>query len=449
MSSRMSPHDGPVAAGKTFRRAESGVMHAGAELRLGLTGPVVTPIFQTAAYELPSAAAAADIFDLRVDGHAYTRLNNPTCDVLEARIAAVDGGTAALAVSSGQAAVALALLNLCQVGDNLVSSNELYGGTWNLLTNTFARFGIETRFVSPDDPKNFAEATDERTRCYFAETLPNPKLQVFPIEEVAELAELTGVPLVLDNTLLPMVCRPLSFGAHILVYSATKYIDGHGNALGGLIVDSNRFDWSRHAARHPLVTQPDPAHGGVVWTETEGKLASSLGRSPYLLKARETLLRDLGPCLSPFNAFLLLQGIETLPLRMRAHGENAQAVACFLAEQPSVASVRYPSLSEGVQAGLVRRYLGGNGGPLVHCELAGGEAAGRRFIESLGLISHVTNIGDVRSMATHPASTTHAQLPEADQLAAGVTPGSIRLSIGLEHIDDLIDDLTGALAAAA
>jgi O-acetylhomoserine (thiol)-lyase len=433
--------------GKAYRQPESGVMHAGAELRSGRTGPVVTPIFQTAAYELPSADTAAGIFDLRVDGHAYTRLNNPTCDVLEARIAAVDGAAAALAVSSGQAAITLALLNLCQAGDNLVSSNQLYGGTWNLLANTFARFGIETRFVSPDDPKSFADATDERTRCYFGETLPNPRLRLFPIEEVAELAELAGVPLVLDNTLLPMVCRPLAFGAHILVYSATKYIGGHGNALGGLIVDANTFDWTRHADRHPLMTQPDAAHGGVVWTRTGTELGSSLGRSPYLLKARETLLRDLGPCLSPFNAFLLIQGIETLPLRMRAHGENARAVAHFLAAHPAVASVRHPSLSKGDEAGLVRQYLGGNGGPLVQFELTGGQRAGSRFIESLQMISHVTNIGDVRSMATHPASTTHAQLPAADQLAAGVTPGSIRLAIGLEHVDDLLDDLTSALAA--
>lgn len=444
----MSGRDRPVVPGKAYRHDESGVLHAGAELRLGLTCPVATPIFQTAAYELPSAALAADIFDLRADGHAYTRLNNPTCDVLEARMAAVDHAAAALAVSSGQAAITVALLNLCRAGDNLVSSNELYGGTWNLLANTFARFGIQTRFVSPEDPKNFVDATDDRTRCYFGETLPNPKLRVFPIEAVAELAERDGVPLILDNTMLPFVCRPLEFGAHILVYSATKYIGGHGSALGGLIVDSNTFDWSRHSARHPLMTEPDPAHGGMVWINAGTTLDSALGSSPYLLKARETLLRDLGTCLSPFNAFLLIQGIETLPLRMRAHGDNAARVASFLAGHPAVVSVRHPSLSTGDEPELVRRYLGGNGGPLVQFELTGGQIAGCRFIESLNLISHVTNVGDVRSMATHPASTTHAQLPEAEQLSAGVTPGSIRLSIGLEHIDDLIDDLSNALTVA-
>lgn len=423
-------------------------MHAGAELRLGLTGPVVTPIFQTAAYELPSTQAAADIFDLRADGHAYTRLNNPTCDVLEARMAEVDGAAAALAVSSGQAAIAIGLLNLCQAGDNIVSSNELYGGTWNLLGNTFARFGIQTRFVSPDDPKNFVDATDERTRCYFAETLPNPGLRVFPVEPVAELAEQVGVPLVLDNTMVPYVCRPMDFGAHIVIYSATKYVGGHGSALGGIILDSGAFEWTRHAERHPLMTEPDPAHGGVVWTHTGTHLESSLGRSGYLLKARETLVRDLGPCLSPFNAFLLIQGIETLPLRMRAHGHNAAEVARFLDGHPAVASVRHPSLYVGDEATLVKRYLGGNGGPLIQFELVGGQVAGCRFIEALNLVSHVTNVGDVRSMATHPASTTHAQLPEADRLAAGVTEGSVRLSIGLEHIDDLIADLTNALGEA-
>ena len=444
----MTPPDRLVDHGKAFASAQSAAVHAGYAVRTGLTPPVVTPIFQTAAYELPDAATAADIFDLRQDGHAYTRLNNPTCDVLEERMAALDGGAAALAVASGQAAIALALLNLCQAGDNLVSSMELYGGTWNLLTNTFARFGIETRFVDPGDPENFARATDERTRAYFGETLPNPRLRVFPIAEVAQVAELAGVPLVLDNTILPFVCRPIEHGAHILVYSATKYIGGHGSTLGGIIVDSGRFDWRRHAVRHPLMTEPDASHGGAVWPETGGALDSSLGRSPYLLKARETLLRDLGPCLSPFNAWLLIQGIETLPLRMPVHGANASRVARYLAQHPRVASVRHPDLAEGAEAEQVARYLGGNGGPLVQFELVGGRKAGCRFIDSLRLFSHVTNIGDVRSLATHPASTTHAQLPEAEQLAAGVTQGSVRLAVGIEDPGDLIADLEQALDAA-
>lgn len=443
----MSQHEGVMKA-KTFRTAETAAIHGGYEWRLGITPPIVTPIFQTSAYELPSTADAAGIFDLQQDGHAYTRLNNPTCDVLEERMAAVEGAAAGLAVASGQAAIALAVLNLCQAGDNIVSSNELYGGTWNLLANTLKRMGIETRFVSPSDPKNFAAATDERTRLYFGETLPNPRLSVFPIEAVAELAEQAGVPLILDNTMVPYVCRPMEHGAHIVVYSATKYIGGHGSTLGGLILDSGRFDWEAHAERHPLLTQPDAAHGGAVWTRTGKSLDTALGRSSYLLKARETLMRDLGPCLSPFNAWLLLQGMETLHLRMRAHGENAAAVARFLEQHPKVGAVRHPSLATGEQAELAARYFGANGGPLVQFELTGGREAGCTFIESLGLISHATNVGDVRSLATHPASTTHAQLPEQEQLAAGVTQGSIRLAVGIEHIDDLLADLGQALDRA-
>ena len=445
----MSPSElPPVDHGKSFTSTRSAAIHAGHAVRSGSTPAVSTPIFQTAAFELPNTAAAADIINLRQDGYAYTRLNNPTCDVLEERMAALDGGAAALAVSSGQAAIALALLNICQAGDNLVSSTELYGGTWNLLTNTFARFGIETRFVDPGDPENFARAADGRTRAFFGETLPNPRLRVFPIAEVAALAESAGVPLVLDNTMLPTVCRPIEHGAHILVYSATKYIGGHGSTLGGIIVDSGRFDWERHGAQHPLMTEPDAAHGGMRWPSTLGLLDSALGRSPYLLKARETLLRDLGPCLSPFNAWLLIQGIETLPLRMPVHDRNASRVAHYLAEHPKVAAVKHPHLTEGEEAEQVKRYLGENGGPLVQFELAGGRESGCRFIESLKLFSHVTNIGDVRSLATHPASTTHAQLPEADQIAAGVTQGSVRLAVGVEDADDLLADLEQALEVA-
>lgn len=433
---------------QAYTHRESATIHGGSEVRMGLTDPVVTPIFQTVAYMLPSAQAAADIFDLHVDGHAYTRLNNPTCDVLEERMARIDGGAAALAVASGQAAIALAVLNLCQAGDNLVSSDELYGGTWTLLAKTLGRFGIEARFVSPDKPENFAAATDDKTRCYFAETLPNPRLRLFPIEEVAQLARATGVPLILDNTMLPFACRPIEHGADIVVYSATKYIGGHGAALGGLVVDSGNFDWARHASRFPLLTEPDQAHGGMVWTQTGQELASSLGRSSYLLKMRETLLRDLGPCLSPFNAFLLIQGLETLPLRSRAHSDNALIVCRFLAGHPKVSRVIHPSLTTGDEADRVARYLTGYG-PLVSFELTGGRSMGARFVEALRLISHVTNIGDVRSYATHPASTTHAQLPEAQQLAAGVTQGGVRLAIGLEHPDDLLADLAQALEAAS
>lgn len=428
-------------------RPESAAIRGGEAARMGWTSPVVTPIFQTAAYSLSSAEQAAQIFDLGQDGHAYTRLNNPTNDVLEERVAHLDGAAAGLAVASGQAAIALALLNLCQAGDNLVSSTELYGGTWNLFANTFRRMGIEVRFVSPDDPGNFALATDEHTRCYFAETLPNPRLRMFPIEETAALGLARGIPLVVDNTVLPYVCQPMAHGADIVVYSATKYLGGHGSALGGVITDSGRFDWAKHAARHPMMTEPDSAHGGVHWLEAGSRLTDHLGRSPFLLKARETLLRDLGPALSPFNAFLLIQGVETLPLRMRAHSDNSAAVADYLAEHPQVATVQHPSRAEGAEAERVKRYLRFGYGPMVHFELNGGRAAGKTFVERLRMITHATNIGDVRTIVTHPASTTHAQLPEADQRAAGVTPGSIRLAVGIEHIDDLLTDLGQALDA--
>jgi len=437
-----------MTSGQDKTHVETAAIRGGESSRLGLTPPVITPIYQTAAFSLPSASAAAGIFSLDEDGHAYSRLNNPTCDVLEERMAEIDRAADALAVASGQAAVTLSLLNLCQAGDNFVSSNELYGGTWNLMANTLRRMGIEARFVSPDDPRNFAAATDDRTRCYFGETLPNPRLRVFPIFDVAGIAAPRGIPLIVDNTMLPSVCRPLDHGADIVVYSATKYIGGHGSTIGGLIVDGGKFDWQRHSSRHPLMTEPDVAHGNILWTSAGANLSTHFARSPYLLKARETLLRDIGPCLSPFNAFLLIQGLETLPLRMRSHSANAQRVAEYLKDHPKVDRICYPGLAEGVELDLVKRYLSYGGGPLLQFELHGGREAGGRFIEALGLISHVTNIGDVRTMATHPASTTHAQLPEADQRAAGVTPGSIRLSVGIEHADDLIADLSQALERA-
>ncbi|MFI6640273.1 O-acetylhomoserine aminocarboxypropyltransferase/cysteine synthase family protein [Streptomyces sp. NPDC050504] len=429
-----------------YVRRESATVQGGRHVRMGVNPPLITPIYMTAAYEFPDADMAAGLFGLEGNGHAYTRLGNPTLNVFEERMAQIDGGVAGLATASGHAAVTLSILNLVEAGDNIVSSNELFGGIWSLLGATLRRLGVDTRFVSPADPKNFEEATDDRTRLYFGETLPNPRLRIFPIGEVAEIGARYGIPLIMDNTLQPFTCRPFDHGAAVSVYSGTKYLGGHGSAIGGVIVDSGNFDWD-NSPRHPQMTLPDPAYGNVVWGEECRKLPDTRGRSSYLFKARETLLRDLGLCLSPFNAFLILQGIETLPLRMPAHSDNALKVAEFLVGHPKVDLVRHPSLAEGTEAEQVERYLGGGFGPMVMVELKGGRKAGARFIEGLKLFSHVTNVGDVRSLATHPASTTHAHLPEKDLLGAGITQGSVRLAVGLEHPDDLIHDLEQALAA--
>ena len=369
---------------------------------------------------------------------------NPTCDVLEQRITALEGGVAALAVSSGQAASAISIQNIARAGDNIVSSTDLYGGTWNLFANTFENFGIEVRFVDPSDPENFRRATDDRTRAYYAETLPNPKLRVFPIREVADIGEELGVPLIVDNTAAPVICRPFDHGAHVIVYSTTKYIGGHGNSIGGIIVDSGRFDWEKHAARFPLLNEPDPSYHGAVWTEA----VKPLGPIAYILKARVTLQRDLGYAVSPFNAFQFIQGLETLPLRMREHCRNAAAVAEYLDGHPAVARVIYAGFHEGEQKRRAETYLNGGFGGLVGFELKQGREAGQRFIDALGLFYHVANIGDARSLAIHPASTTHSQLSEEDQRATGVTQGYIRLSVGIEHIDDILADLEQALYAA-
>jgi len=406
------------------------------------TGAVAVPIYQTTSYEFQDSGHAANLFALKELGNIYTRIMNPTCDVLEQRVTAIEGGAAALAVSSGQAASAMAIQNIAGTGDNIVSSTDLYGGTWNLFANTFKTFGIEVRFVDPSDPENFRRATDDRTRAYYAETLPNPKLQVFPIGEVAAIGEELGVPLIVDNTAAPVICQPFKHGAHIIVYSTTKYIGGHGTSIGGLLVDSGTFDWEKHAERFPLLNQPDPSYHGAVWTEA----VKPLGPIAYILKARVTLQRDLGYAMSPFNAFLFLQGLETLPLRIREHCRNASAVAKFLEGHPEVTKVIHPSLQDGESRRRADAYLNGGYGGLVGFELAGGLEAGRRFIDNLQLFYHVANLGDARSLAIHPASTTHSQLSPEDQIATGVTDGYVRLSIGLEHIDDILADLDQALA---
>ncbi|MFO1152234.1 MAG: PLP-dependent transferase [Rhodospirillales bacterium] len=407
------------------------------------TGAVAVPIYQTTSYQFRDTDHAASLFALQELGNIYTRIMNPTTDVLEQRIAALEGGVAALAVASGQAASALAIQNLAVAGDNIVSSTDLYGGTWNLFANTLKQQGIEVRFVDPADPAQFGAATDARTRAYYAETLPNPKLTVFPIAEVAAIGRPLGIPLIMDNTAAPLLARPFAHGATIIVYSATKYLGGHGNSIGGLIIDGGNFDWSAQPERQPRLNSPDPSYHGAIWTEA----AKPLGPIAYILKARVTLLRDLGPALSPFNAFLILQGIETLALRMRALSANAEAVARFLTESSAVRRVTYPSLHAGEQRRRADTYLSGGFGGLIVFELKDGLEAGRRFIDALRLFYHVANIGDARSLAIHPASTTHSQLTVAEQLASGVKEGDVRLSIGIEHIDDLLADLDQALKA--
>ncbi len=408
------------------------------------TNAVAVPIYQTTAYQFDSAGHAADLFALKELGNIYTRIMNPTVDVLEKRLAALEGGVAALAVASGQAASALAVQNLARAGDNVVSSTDLYGGTWNLFANTLKDQGIEVRFVDPEDPEGFARATDARTRAYYAETLPNPKLRVFPIGEVAAIGRRFGVPLIMDNTAAPLLVRPFDHGAAVVMYSATKWLGGHGNSIGGVLIDGGNFDWAAFPERQPLLNRPDPSYHGAVWSEA----AKPLGPIAYILKARVTLLRDLGAAISPFNAFLILQGIETLALRMRAHSENAEAVAAFLARHPDVTRVIHPSHAEGVALARAQRYMPGGKGGLVGFELKEGAEAGRRFIDALKLFYHVANIGDARSLAIHPATTTHSQLSPAEQVASGVSPGYVRLSVGIEHIEDILADLDQALAAA-
>jgi O-acetylhomoserine (thiol)-lyase len=422
---------------------ETLALHAGWR-RDTATSSVAVPIYQTTSYQFDSTAHAADLFALKQLGNIYTRIMNPTADALEQRLAALEGGAAALALASGQAASAFVVQNLARAGDNIVASTDLYGGTWNLFNNTLRNQGIDVRFVDPAEPEAFARATDARTRAYYAETLPNPKLRPFPIAEVAAIGRPLGIPLIMDNTAAPLIVRPFEHGAAIVMYSLTKYLGGHGTSIGGAIIDGGNFDWAAHPARQPLLNAPDPSYHGAIWTEA----AKPLGPIAYILRARTVLLRDLGAAISPFNAFLILQGIETLALRMKAHCENAQAVVEFLKTRPEVTRVIHPSTLTGRAAEWARKYMPRGQGGLVGFELAGGAAAGRRFIDALKLFYHVANIGDARSLAIHPASTTHSQLNAEEQYATGVTPGYVRLSIGIEHISDILDDLAQALEAA-
>jgi len=428
------------------RHPETIVLHGGSYRSDSATNAVAVPIYQTTSYQFNSTEHAGNLFGLRELGNIYTRIMNPTNAVLEERLAALEGGMAALAVASGSSAVALSLQNLCSAGDNIVSSPHLYGGTWNLFANTFKQLGIEVRFADADNPESFRALTDDKTRAYFAETLPNPKLSLFPLAEVAAIGKSLDIPLVVDNTTAPITCRPIDHGASIVVHSLTKYIGGHGTSIGGIIIDSGQFDWTRNPARQPLFNTPDPSYHGAVW----GSLVPEALGAPiaYAIRARVVLLRDLGAAISPANAFQLIQGLETLPLRYRVHQDNASRVAAHLSTHADIESVIYPGLFSGAEKAKADKYLQTGYGPIVGIELKGGEAAGRKFIDSLQMIYHVANIGDARSLAIHPASTTHSQLSAEDQLKAGVTPGYVRLSIGIEHYDDIIADIEQALAAA-
>ena len=424
---------------------ETLALHGGTYRADPATGAVAVPIYQTTSFQFQDTDQADRLFALDEIDHIYTRVSNPTQDALEQRLAAIEGGAAALAVASGQAASAYSVLNLSGAGDNIVSSTDLYGGTWALFAATLKHFGVEVRFVDPADPENFRRATDDRTRAYYAESLPNPKLHVFPIQEVADIGRSLGVPLIVDNTAAPLILRPLEHGAAIVLYSATKYIGGHGTTIGGVIIDGGNFPWEDHAERFPTLTKPDPSYHGKIWVEA----AKPLGPVAYVLRARTVLLRDIGAALSPFSAFQFLQGLETLPLRLRQHSENAIKVAEYLKGHPKVANVIFPRYQTGEEKRRADRYFrNGSFGGLVGFELREGREAGRSFINALKLLYHVANIGDARSLAIHPSTTTHSQLSPEDQLATGVTPGYVRLSVGIEHPDDIIRDLDQALEHA-
>ena len=424
---------------------ETIALHGGSYRADKTTNAVAVPIYQTTSYQFNNQEHAGNLFSLKELGNIYTRIMNPTNAVLEERIAQLEGGLAAVSVSSGQSATAYAVQNLCKSGDNIVSSTDLYGGTWNQFANTFKKFGIEVRFADPIDPNNFEKLTDDNTRAYFAETLPNPKLNVFPIEEVAKIGIKYGIPLIVDNTAAPITCQPIKHGAAIVVHSLTKWIGGHGTSVGGIIVDGGNFDWTRFPKRQPSFNEPEPSY----WNWVLGKVVPEvLGANiAFAVRARFILLRDLGATLSPTNAFNIIQGLETLPLRFQKHQENTVKIAKYLLNHKQITKVIYPGFHEGENKKRSIKYLKNGYGALIGIELKGGLKEGKKFIDNLKLIYHVANIGDSRTLAIHPASTTHSQLSIEDQLKSGVTPGYIRLSIGIENVEDIITDIDQALIA--
>jgi O-acetylhomoserine (thiol)-lyase len=419
-------------------------LHAG-QVPDPTTGARAVPIYATSSYVFEDTAHAADLFALRTFGNIYSRLMNPTTDVLEKRLAALDGGVGALAVSSGQQAILYSILNIARAGDNIIAGTSLYGGTWTLFNQTLRRFGIEARFFDPHAPARIGELADERTRAVYIEAIGNPRNDVPDYEAIADTAHRVGVPLIADNTALtPALLRPFEHGIDIAVYSLTKFLGGHGTHIGGAIVDSGKFDWTAQPERWPEFNAPDPAYHGIVFTEA----LKPLGNISYIIRARTHLLRDLGGTLSPFASFLFLQGIETLHLRIPRHAENALAVAQHLAAHPAVEWVNYPGLEDHPTHEQAARFLDGGFGAIVGFGIRGGAEAGRRFIESVRLFSHLANIGDAKSLAIHPATTTHSQLTPEEQARTGVTPEYVRLSIGLEDIRSILADLDQALEAA-
>lgn len=422
---------------------ETLALHAGQDVDPATKSRAV-PIYQTTSFVFDDASHAARLFALQEFGNIYTRIMNPTTDVLEKRVTALEGGSIGLAAASGQAAQQMAVTTVCENGDHIVASASLYGGTYNQLHYTFPKQGIEVTFVDPGDPEAFARAIKPNTKLFYGETLGNPKLDTFPIEEVANIGRNEGIPLLVDNTLAsPYLVKPFDYGAAIVTHSLTKFIGGHGTSIGGALIDGGNFDWSQ--GRHPNFTEPDPSYHGLKFWEVFGNFPG-LGNVAFGLKARVVALRDQGACLSPFNAFLLLQGAETLPLRMERHSTNAQKVAEFLAGHPKVSWVHYPGLESHNDHARAKKYFTrGLYGAIIGFGIEGGSEAAQKFIDKLQLFSLLANVGDAKSLVIHPASTTHQQLSDEEQLSAGVTPDFIRLSIGIENVDDLLRDLSQAL----
>ncbi|EIZ0311449.1 O-acetylhomoserine aminocarboxypropyltransferase/cysteine synthase family protein [Vibrio parahaemolyticus] len=405
------------------------------------TKSVATPIYQTVAYEFDNAQHGADLFNLEVPGNIYTRIMNPTNDVLEKRMAALEGGIAGLVVSAGSAAINYAILTLAQAGDNIVSTPQLYGGTYTLFAHMLPNQGIQVKFAKDDKPESLAELIDENTKAVYCESIGNPAGNIIDLERVAELAHAQGVPVIVDNTVAtPVLCKPIEFGADIVVHSLTKYVGGHGTTLGGVIVDSGKFPWAQHKGRFPVFNQPEPSYHGVVYTEAFGEAA-------FIGRARTVPLRNTGSALSPMNAFMLMQGLETLPLRMERHTDNALKVAEFLEPHDKVSWVSYAGLPSSAHFNLAEKYMKGKPSAILSFGLKDGYEAGVRFYDALKIFKRLVNIGDAKSLACHPASTTHRQLSEAEQKQAGVSPEMIRLSVGIEHIDDILADLEQALNA--